>query len=392
MTRSKDRMIHRSYDSGARSREGEINISFGTNKSGEKKKKRRIIYKKPVKTRMDTTSTLLSSMQTTKNMIKGLAQSPVKPGEVKKESIYLPKFATKPASQKSSKVIHTKSMSRNKIRGVDETSELERQEQSIEIVNSEKRLANLRKIMLAKQTGFSRNLRVKLTSIAEMEVLKNRIKFKKEIQPDTRVPPRFRYYKFIKEEFHVLDYCKPETVAIQGVKLKEFEVERILNYLYHNKESIKVLILDGCLPEEHNLQFCKTLANTPLPNCRMVSLYGGQFPSSKFILKNLEKSNVDLEGHGKKLRFIAKDFYSRSLSELVDWENFFFKTHQLEVIHLDISNSYIFERILDESPAKFSSLRWLALRNSYFDLEKLVHMLKELRALEVLIFENVVKN
>lgn len=381
--------MHRSLNSSKVSTDDYINISFALHKSGEKKRKQKFHFRRPMKTPLDTTSTLLSTMQNTRIKMGPPFPSKKSP-EKSREKLQLPILSLKPKSQQQSKAQVSPTRSKDKISNLkEESSELERQEQSVDVMNSEKRLGLLKKIMLSKQTGFSRNLRVKLTSIAEIEVLKNRKTFKKEPQIDTRIPPRFKYYKFVKEEFDIMDNCRQSTVAIKDIELKEAEVERVLNFIHEHQSTLRSLILDRCIPEEFNLNLWKGMANTLMRNCKLMSVMGGSPPTSRYILRHLEKSNTDLEGHGKKWKFFVTDFFSKSLAELVDWENLLFKTHLLELVHLDITNSYIFERILEESTSKFSSLRWLALRNTSINIEKMVRILRDLKALEVLIFDNV---
>lgn len=335
----------------------------------------------------ETVSSLSATFRTTRSVLNNLPPDivPSKNLLMKRPSVtekfYLPDILNKKTISK----VASRSMGPvQSVQAVESTTEDPEAELSLDLKNSQRRLMKLKKNMISKQSGLSRNLRRKLHAIADMDVLKNRKEFKKEVDLDPKHPDKFKFYKFVKTDVDLSLQLKQHTVAVQDYLLTELEISHICNHIYKFARYLGSLVLDRVMDHKHCGFMWNKLAKMHLPDLKLISLSGGDNEIAKIIQKYLVYAFSELTGPPLKLHFHAQDFHSRSMVDLIGWENLFLKTHLLELINLEITNSYMFERMIEESSHRFTGLRWLTLRKSPIKVRFFGQTLKDLKGLQVL--------
>lgn len=374
---------------------------FGTN---QKYKRNKLADLKAFRTeaRRDSSRTLSTTFHTTKDRFMSVQPLPVQATQkdYKKQNNRAPMVSKPFALLAELPVIRHSSVSVNRPTGLGNNpsnksnSKIEQEgetnnEKPIGPMSSQRRLLRLKKMLSSRDTGFSRNLRRKLHSIVDMEVLKNRKIFSVEPQaPATN--DQFKFYKFVKQDVQLSNFCKPMTVAVNDCLLTEAELSQLMNHMVKGARRLRHIILDRAL-DQNKIQFLwDNLVKVRMPELRTLSIASGDVLTSKLILKYLQYAFGELAGTMSKVSFHFQDFNNRSLVDLVNWENFLFKTHLLEVMQLELTNSFLFQRLVDESSHKLTSLRWFTVRSAQIKVRRICQNILDLKGLQVLHFDQVI--
>jgi hypothetical protein len=255
---------------------------------------------------------------------------------------------------------------------------------SIYLASSQKRLTKLKMQMTSKLSGLSRNVRRKLNTIADMDVLKNKKIFIREVDVDPKRPEKFKFYKFVKTDVDVGLHLMQHTIAIQDYMLSELEISQVCNHVYKSGRLLRNFIMDRVSDIKHSYFMWNKLAMTKLPELKTISVSGEDPDIAKLILKYFTNAYSDLSGSATKLYFHGQDFNSRRMADLINWENLFLKTHLLELTFLESTNSFLFDRMVEESSHRLAGLRWLTIRKSHIKVRFFAQSLKDLKGLQVL--------
>ena len=255
--------------------------------------------------------------------------------------------------------------------------------------DSQTRLDIIKKKLLSKKVGFSKNYRQKIEAVSELAVFKNKRYFKRETVKDGSP-----FYRFVKETMTLDRFTKPDCIAVRDYQLNPNEIISLCSYISQNNLNIRFLILDNTSDVKADKGLWELLTGTRINNIETLSL-SCENEDTKIVVDCLiemfkpEQNNNSNEPSAKLTSLFLRDFtgplpYKQELS----LENLILRFSK-HLIKLHIERSPILFKMMEEVVSKMSRLQFLTVSSVSFNSNMMFIQLAEMRNLKLLGVDNV---